>query len=160
MKGSAQVVSRHQCKLGFWLRNTCNIRFGCCRVMEGGWEWSTDESFCKYEHDNIITNVSVHTGETKAAISSLDCCMKCWDLEGKIMLKFNVHLFLLHKGRRHKLQTSIVNWQWINMLISAHLYMASNWKWNWFEKPQHQVSAFADCVWPSILLTQLSSFAL
>uniref|UniRef100_A0A4W3GPA2 Methylosome protein WDR77 n=1 Tax=Callorhinchus milii TaxID=7868 RepID=A0A4W3GPA2_CALMI len=37
--------------------------------------------FCKYEHDDIVTKVSVLSGKTHAVSGSLDCSVKVWDLE-------------------------------------------------------------------------------
>ncbi|XP_069798351.1 methylosome protein WDR77-like isoform X2 [Narcine bancroftii] len=56
--------------------------------------WEVDESeglvvnkFSKCEHDDVVTKVSVLSGETQAVSSSLDCSVKVWDLEQKTVLK-------------------------------------------------------------------------
>ncbi|XP_062922483.1 methylosome protein WDR77-like [Mobula hypostoma] len=56
------------------------------------WEVAESEGqmvskFCKYEHDDVVTKVSVLAGETQAVSSSLDCSVKVWDLEQKTVLK-------------------------------------------------------------------------
>lgn len=42
--------------------------------------------FCKCEHDDVVTKVSVLSGDTQAVSGSLDCSVKVWDLEQKTVL--------------------------------------------------------------------------
>uniref|UniRef100_UPI00398EA24D methylosome protein WDR77-like n=1 Tax=Pristiophorus japonicus TaxID=55135 RepID=UPI00398EA24D len=56
------------------------------------WEVAESEAlmvskFCKYEHDDIVTKVSVLSGATQAVSGSLDCSVKIWDLEQKTVLQ-------------------------------------------------------------------------
>ncbi|KAM9006804.1 methylosome protein 50 isoform X1 [Sarcophilus harrisii] len=55
--------------------------------------WELDEGerlivnkFCKYEHDDIVTSVSVLVTGTQAISGSKDFCIKFWDLSGERML--------------------------------------------------------------------------
>ncbi|XP_036621798.1 methylosome protein 50 [Trichosurus vulpecula] len=55
--------------------------------------WELDEGetlivnkFCKYEHDDIVTSVSVLINGTQAVSGSKDFCIKVWDLAGEKML--------------------------------------------------------------------------
>ncbi|XP_020857236.1 methylosome protein WDR77 [Phascolarctos cinereus] len=55
--------------------------------------WELDEGetlivnkFCKYEHDDIVTSVSVLINGTQAVSGSKDFCIKVWDLPGEKML--------------------------------------------------------------------------
>ncbi|KAM5180927.1 methylosome protein WDR77 [Mantella aurantiaca] len=56
------------------------------------WELLDNESllvnkFTKYEHDDIVTSLSVFTGGSKAVSGSKDFSVKIWDLSQKIPLK-------------------------------------------------------------------------
>ncbi|XP_078276630.1 methylosome protein WDR77 [Rhinoraja longicauda] len=42
--------------------------------------------FCKCEHDDVVTKVSVLSGDMQAVSGSLDCSVKVWDLEQKTVL--------------------------------------------------------------------------
>ncbi|GCB77584.1 hypothetical protein scyTo_0016713 [Scyliorhinus torazame] len=61
------------------------------------WEVAENETamvskFCKYEHDDIVTKVSVLCGATQAVSSSLDCSVKIWDLEHKtVLISYQAH---------------------------------------------------------------------
>nr|DBA33982.1 TPA: hypothetical protein GDO54_001593 [Pyxicephalus adspersus] len=56
------------------------------------WELLDNESllankFTTYEHDNIVTSLSVFTGGLQAVSGSKDCSVKVWDLSQKTPLK-------------------------------------------------------------------------
>ncbi|XP_074529165.1 methylosome protein WDR77 [Halichoeres trimaculatus] len=61
------------------------------------WELAEDESllvnrFTKYEHDNIVTTVSLVTGASSAVTGSMDCRIKVWDLsQESVVTTYNVH---------------------------------------------------------------------
>nr|XP_027796033.1 methylosome protein 50 isoform X1 [Marmota flaviventris] len=55
--------------------------------------WELDENetlivskFCKYEHDDIVSSVSVLSSGTQAVSGSKDFCIKIWDLAQQIVL--------------------------------------------------------------------------
>ncbi|XP_030398826.1 methylosome protein 50 [Gopherus evgoodei] len=55
--------------------------------------WELDENetlivnkFCKYEHDDIVTTVSVFTNATQAISGSKDFCVKVWDIPQQTVL--------------------------------------------------------------------------
>nr|XP_014347911.1 PREDICTED: methylosome protein 50 isoform X2 [Latimeria chalumnae] len=55
------------------------------------WELAENETlivnkFCKYEHDNIVTKVSILAGGTLAVSGSQDCSVKVWDLTQQTVL--------------------------------------------------------------------------
>ncbi|XP_043858274.1 methylosome protein 50 [Dromiciops gliroides] len=61
--------------------------------------WELDEGetlivskFCKYEHDDIVTSVSVLLSGTQAVSGSKDFCIKIWDLaEEKLLNSYRAH---------------------------------------------------------------------
>ncbi|XP_060701079.1 methylosome protein 50 [Hemiscyllium ocellatum] len=61
------------------------------------WEVSESETamvskFCKYEHDDIVTKISLLSGGKQAVSSSLDCSVKIWDLEQKtVLISYQAH---------------------------------------------------------------------
>ncbi|PNI27397.1 WDR77 isoform 3, partial [Pan troglodytes] len=55
--------------------------------------WELDENetlivskFCKYEHDDIVSTVSVLSSGTQAVSGSKDICIKVWDLAQQVVL--------------------------------------------------------------------------
>ena len=55
--------------------------------------WELDENetlivskFCKYEHDDIVSTVSVLSSGTHAVSGSKDFCIKVWDLAQQMVL--------------------------------------------------------------------------
>ncbi|XP_029430085.1 methylosome protein 50 [Rhinatrema bivittatum] len=61
------------------------------------WEMAENESlivnkFCKYEHDDIVTTVSVLALDTQAVSGSKDFCVKVWDLaQGTVLNSYKAH---------------------------------------------------------------------
>ncbi|XP_044540002.1 methylosome protein 50 isoform X2 [Gracilinanus agilis] len=61
--------------------------------------WELDDSetlivskFCKYEHDDIVTSVSVLLPGTQAVSGSKDFCIKLWDLgQEKVLSSYRAH---------------------------------------------------------------------
>uniref|UniRef100_A0A8D2MRK0 Methylosome protein WDR77 n=1 Tax=Zonotrichia albicollis TaxID=44394 RepID=A0A8D2MRK0_ZONAL len=61
------------------------------------WELEENESlivnkFCKYEHDDIVTSVSVLAGSSQAVSGGRDCCVKVWDIpEQTVLHSYRAH---------------------------------------------------------------------
>ncbi|XP_030076905.1 methylosome protein WDR77 [Microcaecilia unicolor] len=61
------------------------------------WEMAENETlivnkFCKYEHDDIVTTVSVLALDTQAVSGSKDLCVKVWDLaQGAVLNTYRAH---------------------------------------------------------------------
>ncbi|NXK89786.1 MEP50 protein, partial [Formicarius rufipectus] len=61
------------------------------------WELEENETlivnkFCKYEHDDIVTSVSVLSGSTQAVSGSRDFCVKLWDIpEQTVLHSYRAH---------------------------------------------------------------------
>ncbi|NWV07670.1 MEP50 protein, partial [Ptilonorhynchus violaceus] len=61
------------------------------------WELEENETlivnkFCKYEHDDIVTSVSVLAGSTQAVSGGRDFCVKVWDIpEQTVLHSYRAH---------------------------------------------------------------------
>ncbi|KFP77775.1 Methylosome protein 50, partial [Acanthisitta chloris] len=61
------------------------------------WELEENETlivnkFCKYEHDDIVTSVSVLANSTQAVSASRDFCVKVWDIpEQTVLHSYRAH---------------------------------------------------------------------